>query len=100
MRGWHEVRCAHLVCKQQANGLQALLPTVNIVAQEQVVGLWRKATVLEQPQQVRILPMNVACRGEVSADYITFAADDIMLLECLAASAYFVPASLVDHSMS
>lgn len=57
----HNASCTHLVGKQQADGLQALLPAVDIVAQEQVVGLWRKATILKQPQQIRVLPMNVAC---------------------------------------
>lgn len=38
-----------LVGQQQADGLQGLLPPVHVVAQEQVVCLWGKAAVLEEP---------------------------------------------------
>lgn len=50
-----------LVRQQQADSLQRLLATVDVVAQEQVVGLRRKATVLEQSQQVVILSVDVTC---------------------------------------
>ena len=53
-------RILYLVRQQQANRLQTLLPAVHIVPQEEVVGLWREAAVLEQPQQVIILSVNVA----------------------------------------
>jgi len=36
-----------------------LLATVNIVAQENVVALWRKATILEKPEQIVILSMHI-----------------------------------------
>ena len=52
---------AHLVGQEQADGLQALLPPVHIVPQEQVVGFWREAPVLKEPQQVRVLPVDVTC---------------------------------------
>lgn len=46
-------RCAaHLEGQQQADGLQALLPSVHVVAQEQVVRLWRETAILEQSQEV------------------------------------------------
>lgn len=48
------------VGEQQTNGLQRLLAPVHVVAQEQVVGLWRESSVLEQSQQVCVLPVNVA----------------------------------------
>lgn len=50
----------HLVREQQANGFQALLAAVHIVAQEKVVGLWRETAILEEPQQIGILAMNVS----------------------------------------
>lgn len=36
-----------LVGEQQADGLQRLLPSVHVIPQEQVVGLWREASILE-----------------------------------------------------
>jgi len=51
---------ACLVRQQQADHLQALLAAVHVVAQEQVVGLGREPAVLEQPQQVAVLPVHVA----------------------------------------
>ncbi|PWA16670.1 hypothetical protein CCH79_00017489 [Gambusia affinis] len=51
------------VGQQQADGLQRLLPSVHIVAQEQVVALWWEASVFKQPQKVVVLPMNIAWRG-------------------------------------
>ncbi|KAG7267269.1 hypothetical protein CRUP_014998 [Coryphaenoides rupestris] len=47
--------------QQQADGLQGLLAPVHVVAQEQVVGLWREAAVLKEPQQVRVLAVDVTC---------------------------------------
>ena len=62
------VRVPDLVRQQQADGLDALLAAVHVVAQEQVVGRRRQAAVLEQPQEVRELPVDVTCiisnRGE------------------------------------
>lgn len=51
----------YLVRQQQTDRLQALLASVDVVPQEQVVGLRGEAPVLEQPQQVRVLPMDVPC---------------------------------------
>lgn len=48
-----------LVRQQQADGLQRLLPSVHVVAQEQVVGLWGEAAILEEPQQVCVLSVDV-----------------------------------------
>lgn len=47
--------------QQQADGLQRLLAPVHIVPQEEVVALWRKAAVLEQPQKVVVLAVDVTC---------------------------------------
>lgn len=49
-----------LVGKEEANGLERLLATVDVVAEEEIVGLWGEAAVLEETQQVIILPVDVA----------------------------------------
>ncbi len=40
-------RVFDLICQKEADRLKGLLATVYIVAEEEVVGLWGKATVLE-----------------------------------------------------
>jgi hypothetical protein len=54
------LRVLDLVREQQADGLQAVLPTVHIVPQKQVVRLGGVATVLEQPQQIVILAVQIS----------------------------------------
>ena len=56
-----------LVGQQQTDGLEALLASVDVVAQKEVVALGREATVLEQAQQVEVLPVQVPCADEVAA---------------------------------
>ena len=53
-------RIFDLVGQQEADGLEALLSSVDVVAQEQVVRLGGHATVLEQAEQVRVLTVDVA----------------------------------------
>lgn len=48
-----------LVGQQKADGFQGLLPSVHVVAQEKVVRLGREATILKQPQQICVLPMDI-----------------------------------------
>jgi hypothetical protein len=48
------------VAQQQENRLQTLLSTVNIVAQEKIVGCRRKPAHLEQSDKIRVLAMYVA----------------------------------------
>lgn len=45
--------------KEEADGLDALPAPINIVPQEQVVGLGREAPVLEEPQHVVVLPVHI-----------------------------------------
>lgn len=47
------------VGQQQADRLQRLFASVHVVAQEQVVGLRGESTVLEQPQQICVLTVDV-----------------------------------------
>jgi hypothetical protein len=53
-------RVLDLVCQQQADGLQRLLATVDVVSKEEVVGLWWEAAILKQAQQIVVLPVNIA----------------------------------------
>ncbi|KAJ2678884.1 hypothetical protein GGH99_005607, partial [Coemansia sp. RSA 1285] len=40
--------------------LQRLLTAVDIVAQKQIVCLWREPAVFKEPQEIVVLPVNVA----------------------------------------
>jgi hypothetical protein len=48
------------VSQKQADCLEALLATVNVVAKENVIGLRREATVLKQTQQVVVLSVYIS----------------------------------------
>lgn len=56
-------RVFDLVRQQQADGFQRLLPSVHVVTQEQVVGLWGEAAILKEPQQVCVLSVDIAWDG-------------------------------------
>lgn len=49
----------HLVGQQAANCLKALLSSIHIVTQEEVVRLRRKATTFEQLEKIRVLSMDI-----------------------------------------
>lgn len=51
----------HLVGHQQADRLQRVLAAIHIVAQEQIVGFRWIFAVVEQPKQVGVLSVDVAC---------------------------------------
>lgn len=46
--------------EQQANGLDALPPSVHIISEEQIAGLGRQSTVFEEPKHVVVLSMDVS----------------------------------------
>lgn len=48
-----------LVAEQQQDGLETLLPSVHVIPKEEVVRRGREPTHLEQPDEVRVLPMHV-----------------------------------------
>lgn len=48
-----------LVCEQQADGLERLLATVYVVAEEEVVGLWWETAILEETEQVVVLAVDI-----------------------------------------
>jgi len=50
----------HLVGEKQDDGLQALLSTVDVVTQKEVVAFRWKATILKETKEVMILAMDVA----------------------------------------
>ena len=55
----HFVGVLYFVREQQANGLDALLPPVDVIAQKQILGLGRRPCVIEKSQQVKVLPMDI-----------------------------------------
>ena len=50
-----------LVREEETDGLEGLLATVDVVAEEEVVCLGREAAVLEQAQKVVVLAVDVTC---------------------------------------
>ena len=54
------LRVLDLVREEEADALEAVLPAVDVVAEEEVVGVGRKAAVLEHAQQVVVLAVDVA----------------------------------------
>lgn len=49
----------NLVGEEKADGFEGLFAPIDIVTQEEVVGLWREATVFKQSQQIIILAVNI-----------------------------------------
>lgn len=49
-----------LVREEEADGLEGLLASIDVVAQEEVVGFGRESAILKESEQVVVLPMNVA----------------------------------------
>lgn len=48
-----------LVGEEQADGLEGLLTSVDIVTEEEVVGLGREATVLEESEEIVVLSVDI-----------------------------------------
>lgn len=48
-----------LVREEETDGLERLLSTVDVVTQEEVVGFWGEAAVLEQAEEVVVLAVDV-----------------------------------------
>ena len=55
-----------LVSKEKAYRFERLLASVNIVTKEQVIALRRKSTILEQSQEIIVLPVNVPFHAEIA----------------------------------
>lgn len=55
---------SYLISKEEAYGFQTLLSTIYIVAEKEVIGFGREATVFKQSKEIIVLSVNVACRGQ------------------------------------
>lgn len=53
-------RVLDLVCKEEADGLEGLLATVDVVTEEEVVSLWWETAIFEETQEVIVLAMDIA----------------------------------------
>jgi hypothetical protein len=53
-------RVLELVSHAERHRFDRLFATVDVVAQEEVVGIWREPCKLKQPQHVVVLPMHVS----------------------------------------
>jgi hypothetical protein len=49
-----------LVRQEEADSLEGLLATIDVVAEEQIVCLWWESTVLEKSEQIVILTVDIA----------------------------------------
>ena len=54
------LRVLDLVSQQKADDFEVLLPSVNVVAQEQVVRLRREIADFKDPQQIDVLSVDVS----------------------------------------
>ena len=54
------LRVLHLVAEKEADALNRLLSTVNVISKEEVVGFRWETAILENPQKVVILSMDIA----------------------------------------
>ena len=55
------LRVPDLVGKEEADGLETVFSSVNIVTQEEVICFWWIAAVLKESQEIGVLPMYVSC---------------------------------------
>lgn len=60
----HLIRVLNLKGEQQAHRFNTLLAAVNVVAQEQVGCLWRRPSLVKEPQEIVILPVNVSTNDQ------------------------------------
>ena len=49
-----------LVREQEANGFQGLLSPINVIAEKQIVGFWRKPSVFEESEKIVILAVDIS----------------------------------------
>lgn len=57
-----------LIAEKETYRLDGLLSSVDVVAKEQVVGLGRETPILEDPQQVIVLSMDVTCVAQTKSN--------------------------------
>ena len=56
-------RVLDLVREEKTNGLERLFASIDIVTKKEIVCLWGEAAILEQTEEVVVLPVDVACVG-------------------------------------
>jgi len=49
-----------LVGEQKADGLEGLLSTIDVISQEEIVGLWWESSILEKAEQVVVLSVDIS----------------------------------------
>lgn len=54
------LRVLDLVCEQQADSLKRLLASVDVVTEEQVVGIGGEATIFKETEQIVVLSVDIA----------------------------------------
>jgi hypothetical protein len=52
-------RVLDLVGEQEADGFEGLLSSVDVITEEEVVCFWRETAVLEEPQKIVVLAVNI-----------------------------------------
>lgn len=65
----HLGRVFNLEGEQQANGFDALSPSIDVIAQEEIAGFWWQSAVFEEPEHVVVLPVDVSADLDGSADF-------------------------------
>jgi len=58
-----------LVCEEEADCLKTPLTTVNVVSQEKIIGLRRKPPVVEDSEQIVVLPVHISTKLEGSLQF-------------------------------
>ena len=59
------------VRKQQTNCLQGLLPSINVVSKEEVIGFWGESSVFEESKKVVVLPVDIATDLEFQYSFVS-----------------------------
>jgi len=70
----------HLECDEEGDGLYAVVAPVHVVPHEEIVGVWRLATDLEELHEVVELAMDVTAHrhGTLDALYVALLAQDLL----------------------
>jgi len=50
----------YLICEHKANGFDGLFPSIDIVSEEEIVGLSGKSCVLEELDEIWVLSMDIS----------------------------------------
>lgn len=59
-----------LICEEQADGLERLLATIDVVAEEEVVSFRGETTVFEETEEIVILAVNVTADLDIQYKYV------------------------------